>query len=76
MYYTLVLVDQSFEVEKIFFTARTDIQWIADKLNRMYYRRNLLWGMFFAVLHSKRFEDYGRDAVVAEVSAWLEDKYL
>jgi hypothetical protein len=70
MYYTLVLMDRRTEIERVLCTARTDIQWIADKLNTLY--QDSLGFSYFAVLRSRRFEDYGRDAIVAEVRAWLK----
>jgi len=74
MYCTLVLVVDC-ETKTPLYTSPLDLLWVAKKLNKLH-ENNLPSDVYFDVLYSKKFEDYGRDAVVAHVSHWLEAIYL
>lgn len=67
MYYTLMYTTDEYAAPPILlFTSRLDISWIADSLNEQIGRN------VFSVETSKRFEDYGRDAVREECRPYAD----
>lgn len=78
MYCTLVIMKEGefgSIVKTALFTSPLELDWLAEKLNDLH-APELPPDVYFDVLYSNKFENYGRDAVVSYISDYVIENYL